>query len=460
MKWEKLYLKISLGGDVMKILVLSWEYPPKVIGGLARAVANLSEALAARGHDVRVISGDYPNGETVEIRENVRVDRVNSHHPQPLNFLDSVFYFNFQVIERAMKFLAEGWEWDVIHAHDWLVGHAAKVLKHGVQKPMIATIHATEWGRNSGLHNDLQRHISDVEWWLTYEAYAVICCSFYMCSELQRIFQVPQDKLFVIPNGVKTEEFNTVVADLLGFRSKYAHPDEKIVYYVGRLVFEKGVHVLLDAIPKVLARIPNTKFVIAGKGPNEKELHHRAAKMGLTSRVHFTGFIDDIVRNSLYRIADCAVFPSLYEPFGIVALEAMAAGTPVVVSDIGGFAEIIQHGKNGLTTYAGNSQSLADNITAMLQAPVLAQKLREQAYEDVIIKYQWSKIAEITEQIFNHIFSKSETLDERDMTRRMTTTIRYDRYQETGGDYLNQMIAKTEESLGGSRDESSNNGWW
>lgn len=436
---------IPLGGDEMKILVLSWEYPPKVIGGLARAVADLSEAMAADGHDVRVISSNYPDGEISEVREKVIVERVTSHHPEPLNFLDSVFYFNFQVIERAMQLLADGWQWDVVHAHDWLVGHAAKVLKHSVQKPMIATIHATEWGRNNGLHNDLQRHISDVEWWLTYEAYAVICCSYYMCSELQRIFQVPQDKLFVIPNGVKANLFKDVVPDLEAFRNNHAHNQEKIVYYVGRLVHEKGVQVLLDAVPKILARVPNTKFIIAGKGPNEKELQHRAAELGIASRVHFTGFIDDLERNSLYKVADVAVFPSLYEPFGIVALEGMAARTPVVVSDVGGFAEIIKHGENGLTSYAGNSQSLADNIVAMLESPEFAKKLRDRAYDDVITKYQWSMIADETLKIYDQVLSKSEMVDDRNLLQRMTNTIRYERYQQTGG-YSDQIMNKAEET--------------
>jgi len=443
-----LYLSFLLGGEVMRILVLSWEYPPKVIGGLARAVADLSEALAAHGHDVRVITSDYPQASLSEIRDNVRIERVTSHHHQPLNFLDSVFYFNFQVIEKAIEIWEQGWHWDLVHAHDWLVGHAAKVLKNSLKRPMIATIHATEWGRNNGLHNDLQRHISDVEWWLTYEAYAVICCSLYMCSELQRIFQVPADKLFVIPNGVKAEKFNAVVSDLPEFRNRHAHPQEKIVFFVGRLVYEKGVHVLLDAIPKVLARVPNTKFVIAGKGPNEKELHHRASEMGVAHRIHFTGFIDDITRNSLYRVADVAVFPSLYEPFGIVALEAMAAGTPVVVSDVGGFAEIIKHGKNGLTTYVGNSQSLADNIVAVLESPTLAQKLREQAYEDVITKYQWNHIAYQTEQVYRHILGQREMLDDRDMQSRMTHLIRYDRYQQTG-DYFEQVTKTHDEAKEG-----------
>ncbi len=415
----------------MKVLELSWEYPPKVIGGLARAVADLSETLAIQGHDVRVLSSDYPDVVNYEVRNGVQVYRVNSHYPHPLNFLDSVLYLNFHLIEKANQLWNEGWHWDVIHAHDWLVGHAAKVLKHSSQKPMIATIHATEWGRNNGLHSDMQRHISDIEWWLTYEAYAVICCSHYMVRELQRIFQVPKDKLYMIPNGVKVEMFSEHHPNLQEFRGSHAHPDEQIIYYVGRLVHEKGVQVLLDAVPKVLARMPKTKFVISGKGPGERELHQRAAQLGVANRIHFTGFIDDVTRNSLYRVADVAVFPSLYEPFGIVALEAMAAQVSLVVSDIGGFAEIIAHGKNGMTSYAGNSQSLADNIVTLLQAPEFAKKLRYQAYQDILNKYQLSKIAEQTAQVYQAMSGRHGDNDSRDLLSRMKSVVLHGRYQET-----------------------------
>ncbi len=430
----------------MKVLVLSWEYPPKVIGGLARAVADLSEALAEQDYDIRVLSSDYPDVKSYEVREEVQVYRVNSQHPHPLNFLDSVLYLNFHIIEKANQLWNEGWHWDVIHAHDWLVGHAAKVLKHSSRQPMIATIHATEWGRNNGLHNDLQRHISDIEWWLTYEAYAVICCSKYMVNELKRIFQVPEDKLYMIPNGVKTEMFAEHHPDLAAVRRNHAHPDEKIVYFVGRLVHEKGVQVLLDAVPKVLARMPKTKFVIGGKGPNAKELHQRAVNLGVANRIHFTGFIDDITRNSLYRVADVAVFPSLYEPFGIVALEAMAAGTPLVVSDIGGFAEIIIHGKNGLTSYAGNSQSLADNIVTLLQATDLANKLKKQAAHDVATKYKWSKIAEQTLEIYQRMMANNSSKDSRDLMSRMKNVLIHGRYQQTT-DYDRLVASKTKGSL-------------
>ena len=193
----------------------------------------------------------------------------------------------------------------------------------------MVTIHATEFGRNNGLHNDTQRHISDIEWWLTYEAWRVICCSHFMDDEVRRVFQLPQDKIAVIPNGVDAGNFKT--ASKRARRSDYAAPDEKIIFYVGRLVQEKGVQVLLDAAPEILAQYPQAKFIIAGKGPFLDALKRQASVMGIANRVYFTGYILMKLKQP-YSWADVAVFPSLYEPFESL-LEAMAARTPVVVSD-------------------------------------------------------------------------------------------------------------------------------
>jgi len=133
----------------------------------------------------------------------------------------------------------------LVHGHDWLVAYVSRAVKHAFRIPMVATIHATEYGRNYGLHNNTQRHISDVEWWMIYESWRAICCSHYMKGELQHVFQVPDDKIRIIPNGVNTEAFR--MTDNSCRREDYASPDEQIVLYVGRLVREKGVQVLLDA---------------------------------------------------------------------------------------------------------------------------------------------------------------------------------------------------------------------
>lgn len=400
--------------------MLSWEYPPKVIGGLARAVADLSQALVEEGHEVSVVTGDWPESQPTEYVNGVRVYRVNQFFPKPMGFLDEVHFMNYHLIQKGAELLSRV-TFDVIHAHDWLVAPSAKVLKHAFEKPLVSTIHATEWGRNNGLHNDMQRHISDLEWWLTYESYRVICCSEYMREELRRIFQVPEDKLTVIPNGVRAGDFKDVHDDLDTWRNNWARPEEEIVLYVGRHVYEKGIDLLLSAAPKVLANRPQAKFIIAGKGPLHDELKQKAWSMGLGEKAHFPGFVDDRTRNSLYRLADVAVFPSRYEPFGIVALEAMAGQAPVIVSDVGGFGETVQHGQNGMTFYAGNVNSLADNIIHLLNDKTLARSLNERASRDLKEKYDWRQIARQTVESYKQTTLKPHVHKEF-----------YERYQLTG----------------------------
>jgi glycosyltransferase involved in cell wall biosynthesis len=225
-----------------------------------------------------------------------------------------------------------------------------------------------------------------------------------MKNEVRHVFQVPDDKIRVIVNGVNPANFATRTIRVT--RDQFAAPDERIVFYVGRLVREKGVQVLLDAAPQILARHPQTKFIIAGKGPYAEELHRQAANLGIAQRVYFTGYVDDEVRNTLYSWADVAVFPSLYEPFGIVALEGMAARTPVVVADTGGLSEIVEHGVDGLKFYPGNSRSLADMIVWLLQDRQLAQNLRQQAYRKVLEKFNWRDIALATRRVYQQVWNE------------------------------------------------------
>ena len=186
----------------MKILMISWEFPPRSVGGIARHVQDLSEALVRGGHDVTVITADAPESPEFENVHGVKVWRNYAGTPQARDFLTWVMQLNFAMLQRAYQLRESGERYDVIHVHDWLGAYTGKVLKHAWRQPLVSTIHATEWGRNNGLHNDLQRYISDVEWWLAYESWQVICCSQYMRSELMEVFQIPGDKISIIPNGV------------------------------------------------------------------------------------------------------------------------------------------------------------------------------------------------------------------------------------------------------------------
>lgn len=388
----------------MRILMLSWEYPPQNVGGLAQHVYHLSRSLAKHGADVHVVTVGGGDAVPYEDRDGVKVHRVNAYSLSAPDFRTWILHLNFSLLEYAITLVNSVKHVDIIHAHDWLVAFAGRALKHAFKVPLAATIHATEYGRNNGLHNDNQRYISDVEWWLTYEAWRVVVCSSYMERELKGFFQLPGDKISVIPNGVTVEEFS-------GRQNNVAQTNEKYVFFIGRLVREKGVQVLIDAVPKVLARFPETRFIIAGTGPYEEHLRARVRELRLEHRVQFAGYVNDQMRNRLLYQCKVAVFPSLYEPFGIVALEAMAAGAPVVASDTGGLGEIIEHGIDGLKCYVGSSNSLADNIMSVLGDEVLAERLKVNGYEKAKNRYSWFAVAGLTLELYEDVIRQSEKAD-------------------------------------------------
>ena len=390
----------------MKILMLTWEYPPRVVGGISRVVYDLSRTLLKDGHDVTVVT--YRDGDTpyFEDDKGVKVYRVDNYMINPNNFIDWILQLNFAIVAKVNEIIAKEGNFDVIHAHDWLVANAAKTIKASYNIPIVSTIHATEAGRNSGIHDETQRYINDTEWMLTYESSEVIVNSNYMKGELQRLFGLPYEKINVIPNGINLTNFNGVDRDY-DFRRQYAMDNEKIILYVGRLVYEKGVQHLISAMPKILENYHDAKLIIAGKGGMLDELKGQAEAMGLSNKVYFTGYLNSKQVQKMYKCADVAVFPSTYEPFGIVALEAMLAGVPTVVSDIGGLNEIVDHGVNGMKSYAGNSNSIADSVISLLYDKQLAANISKKAKQKVKEEFNWNKIAQDTHYIYEQAICKT-----------------------------------------------------
>lgn len=380
----------------MKILMLTWEYPPRIVGGIARVVHDLSKRLIKDGHEVTVVT--YRDNADVPEYENdkgVNVYRVDNYMIHPNNFIDWIMQLNFNMLSKATEIINKEGGFDVIHAHDWLVTYAAKSLKNAYDIPIVATIHATEAGRNSGIHDETQRYINDTEWLLTYEATEVIVNSNYMKNEIQRLFGLPFDKINVIPNGINLSNFTGIERDY-DFRRQYAMDNEKIILYVGRLVYEKGVQHLIAAMSKILSNYNDAKLIIAGRGGMMDELRAEASNLGLNDKIYFTGYLNSKQVQKMYKCADVAVFPSTYEPFGIVALEAMLAGVPTVVSDVGGLDEIVTHGVDGMKSYAGNANSIADSVTALLYDHQLATNVSKKAKQKVKDQFNWEKIAQDT----------------------------------------------------------------
>lgn len=386
--------------------MLSWEYPPNIVGGISRHVEELAAALARRDLEIHVITSFAEGSPDYEDICGVNIHRVPVEGEMS-DFLPWVKSLNFHMEKKANELLAAGGcENTVLHAHDWLANFSAISLKHKHRLPIVATIHATEHGRNYGIYTDLQRYISHLEWELAYESWRVIVCSEFMTGEVNNALSIPMDKMDVIPNGVDAAKFDFPFPDKAKFRSNYAAEDEKIIFHVGRNVPIKGAQVLIDAFKKLLHDCPKAKLLIVGGG-DRTWLKDQAADLGISDRVYFTGFVDDETLLKLYRVADVAVFPSLYEPFGIVALEGMAAKAPVVTSDICGLREVVDHDITGIATWADNSESLAWGILEVFRkSPRELKKMIDAAYKKATTVFSWDRIGEQTEAVYKRVMDE------------------------------------------------------
>ncbi len=386
----------------MRILVLAWEFPPRIVGGIARHVAELYPELVPLGCEIQLVTVEFGDAPAYEVVDGLAIHRVPVAASD--NFFHWVVNMNASMGDRAGKLLHECGPFDLIHAHDWLVADAAIALKHLFKLPLVATIHATEFGRYNGLHTDTHRYIHAKEAALAHEAWRIVVCSHYMHQELQRAFQSPADKIDVIFNGIRAaKKVLPANFDRQQFRRRFAADSEQIVYYLGRMGYEKGVSVLLNAAPQVLAGCDGrVKFAVVGGG-NTDAFQQQAWNLGIWHRCNFTGFMPEAELDLFQAVADCAVFPSLYEPFGIVALESFAARVPVVVSDTGGLPEVVRHGKTGIVTQTNNPDSLAWGILEVLSNPEYARSLAERAYADLSQRFDWRSLAAETQAVYQRI---------------------------------------------------------
>lgn len=398
---------------MMHILMLSWEYPPNLDGGLGAHVTALVPALAEQGVDLTLITPRFNGGAPFErIHDNAVVYRVDPPVTKLVNLFPDAQQTNLNLEQVAHSLWARDAGFDLIHAHDWLVSFAAKALKHLYKTPLIATIHATERGRGRGrIVGETSEAINGADYWLTYEAWRVITTSRAMAHEVREYFSLPSDKVLVIPNGVDAARFSPIPpATLAAFRSVWARPDEPIAFYVGRLQHEKGVHWLIEAADRLRGLGRRVRFVVAGRGTMEPFLKQRVSELGLDDWVTLAGRVPDSVRDELFRVADMAVFPSIYEPFGIVALEAMAAKCPVIVSDVGGLGAVVDGGVTGLKIPYDRPDILVDAILYVLDHPGEARDRAERAYEVVSRDYLWPGIARATMNLYEEIIAARRVL--------------------------------------------------
>ncbi|HEX5224186.1 MAG TPA: glycosyltransferase family 4 protein [Solirubrobacteraceae bacterium] len=392
-----------------RVLILSWEYPPVIEGGLARHVRKLAEALVRQGVTVDVLSrssGRIAGGRAAaeETMGGVHVHRVREPSwPRDLDrFVEWVERMNDDMLAAARE-LAHERTYDLVHGHDWLVASAAAALADDLGVPYVTTIHATEHGRHQGwVDKPPQSLIHAVERRMARRADAVIVCSHYMRGHVADIFDIDEGRAVVIPNGVDPSELRPS-GDLEALRSEFAMPEEQLVLLVGRLVYEKGFQLALDALPGVIERVGKVRFLVAGSGTHEAELKAQAKRLGLSGDGTFLGWIGDDVLHSLYRIADLCVVPSIYEPFGLVALEAMASGCPCIVADTGGLREVVPVGERvGLRFNGGDAEHLGVMIERLLVDEALRDRLVAEASE-YVLRFDWDDIAQRTRGIYDEL---------------------------------------------------------
>jgi glycosyltransferase involved in cell wall biosynthesis len=392
----------------MKILVLTWEFPPRLVGGISRHCAELYPEMTNLGHEIHLVTIEVGLAPAYEVIDGIHIYRVEVEPSPRDHLLTWISNMNTSLQEQA-QLLVTSQQFDLIHVHDWLAAQAAIAIKNITGLPLIATIHATEYGRHQGIHSYDSEQINQQERHLVQEAVQTIVCSQYMRWEVGEILGCPSDNIHAIYNGIKPEKKQRPQDfDFWSLRRNFATDQEKIIYYVGRMTPEKGIFVLLDAASNVLWEMEGRVKIVFVGGGNTDQLKSRAWDLGIWDKCFFTGFMSDSDLDKFQTVADCAVFPSLYEPFGIVALESFASHVPVVVSDAGGLPEVVRHGQTGIVTWKNNPDSLAWGILEVLRKPSYAKWLTDNAYDELRLRFNWADIAQQTAKVYRLALAKGQ----------------------------------------------------
>ncbi|MBF0662645.1 MULTISPECIES: glycosyltransferase family 4 protein [unclassified Rhodococcus (in: high G+C Gram-positive bacteria)] len=390
----------------MKILIVSWEYPPVVVGGLGRHVHHLATELAAAGNEVVVLSR-RPTGTDASthptlshIAEGVLVVAVAEDAPHFVfgeDMLAWTLAMGHAMVRAGIGLsrggIGEGWQPDVVHAHDWLVAHPAIALAEHFDVPLVSTLHATEAGRHSGwLSGRINRQVHSVEWWLAHESDALITCSASMYDEVTALYGPDLPRISVIRNGIDITTWS--------YRERAPRSGPARLLYVGRLEYEKGVQDAIAALPRIRRFHPGTTLMVAGDGTQSEWLREQARVHRVARSVTFLGNLDHTELLDRLHTADAIVLPSRYEPFGIIALEAAAAGTPLVTSTAGGLGEAVVDGTTGLSFPPGDVAALTSAVRRTLDDPAAAQERARAARARLTDDFDWGQVAEETAQVY------------------------------------------------------------
>ncbi len=418
----------------MRLAVLVYEYPPKIVGGLGTYAAEITRKFVLSENDVSVFTmnddkGDLPTRELwrgIEIHRPLHID-VSDSLPdvvaedvrkwgRGLQFFSKILVYNYLSAAKIVNELVkkEGFKYDVLVAHDWLSVIAGVTAKRELGLPLVFHVHSTEKGRTLGNGSEV---VSSIEYRGGQMADLVITVSNAMKEELIEL-GFPKDKIQVCYNGVDPNKYSLQQVNQekrREIRERYGlTDDDEMVLFIGRLVGVKGVDKLIMAIPHVLQKVSNAKFVIVGLGGMEDHLKAMVKGLKLEEAVKFRfEFIPEEERIAHYAACDLAVFPSLYEPFGIVALEAMSMEKPVVVGAAGvsGMKEIVVSSGSGQCGFHVNPNEPVDiawGIVSCLQNQDRKQELGKNGRKRVLAEFTWEAIAKKTLATYQEMLSQKK----------------------------------------------------
>jgi glycogen synthase len=411
----------------LRIGFFVYEYPPQLVGGLGTYAEYITQQYVDLGHDVSVFTLNNNGLKTREIMKGVEVHRpliADASNVWPffvaddlkkwgtnIKFFNDIFIYN---ILSATKFInglikKEGYKFDVVCCHDWLSSIAGLIIKNETKIPVVFHTHSTEWGRSGGQGSETVSHFENA---MAQNADKIVTVSYAMQEDLIKHGWQPS-KISVVWNGVDPNRYDPVLVqkqDVTAIRKKYGIPDDwNMLLFVGRLTWVKGVRNLLQAMPLVLKEYPNTKLVILGKGDEQNDIEETAERLNIKSNIVYRfDFVSEEERIIHYAASDVCIFPSIYEPFGIVSLEAMAMEKPVVVGARGvvGFKEQVVNGgtdQSGVHINGEDPADIAWGIKETLHDPNKAKNWGENGRRRVLEYFTWEKVAEQTIKIYESL---------------------------------------------------------
>jgi glycosyltransferase involved in cell wall biosynthesis len=381
--------------------MLSWESLHSIsVGGISQHVTELAAALERAGHDVHVFTRQAPGQRHYDWIDGVHYHRCSyAGHP---DFVDDVNNMCRAFVERLFIIEDMGVPFDVVHAHDWLAANAMIWIKQGRGRKSVLTIHATEYARcGNAFPPGRSQRIRDQERAGTYWADKVICVSNTTKNEIMWMYEVPDYKVAVVYNGVSPNRFYREV-DVEATRRRFdIGPMDPTILFCGRLEWQKGPDLLVEAIPRVLRFYGNAKFVFAGDGGMRPGVERRAWQIGAGHATRFLGYRNGEEIVSLFKLSDGVCVPSRNEPFGITILEAWCAGKPVLATHNGGPSEYVRHDFNGLMIHPA-PDSIAWGVGTLFANFDRARWMGENGRREVEERFAWDVIAAQTLGVYGY----------------------------------------------------------